>query len=302
MAAQPYNALRAFEAVIRLGSVRAAADELFVTQSAVSHLLRQLEKTLGVSLFESGGRRLRPTEAGERLALGLRDGFLRIHAAVEHVSSHRRSRRINLACMPSVAIRWLVPKMIAFRQLHPDIHMRLHYSTTLPSAHVMSGTDLLITALDGHYQGPGTAWRLMDGATFPVSSPLYLDRVGNLSEPADLLSVDLLHDEATASWYTWFRSHGLPEPSTNNPMIYEDFSLMSGALIAGQGVALAPRLLITEELKGGLLIPLFDSPGNIDRAYWIVCPGGPRPEDLAFVDWALSQPRGLDDGSVDSAD
>src|SRR5471030_2054785 len=94
MAAQPYNALRAFEAVIRLGSVRAAADELFVTQSAVSHLLRQLEKTLGVSLFESGGRRLRPTEAGERLALGLRDGFLRIHAAVEHVSD-RKSTRVN---------------------------------------------------------------------------------------------------------------------------------------------------------------------------------------------------------------
>ena len=295
MASQPYNALRAFEAVVRLGSVRAAADELFVTQSAVSHLLRQLEKTLEVRLFESAGRRLRATEAGERLALGLRDGFSRIHAAVEHVSSHRRSRRINLACMPSVAIRWLVPKMIAFRQRHPEIHMRLHYSTTLPSAHAMSGTDLLITALDGNYQGSGKAWRLMDGATFPVSSPLYLDRVGKLSEPADLLGVDLLHDEATASWYTWFRSHGLPEPNTSNPMIYEDFSLMSGALVAGQGVALAPRLLITEELKSGLLVPLFDSPGNIDRAYWIVCPGSPRPEDLAFVDWALSQPRGLDE-------
>jgi LysR family glycine cleavage system transcriptional activator len=136
-----YTALRAFEAVIRLGSVGAAADELYVTQSAISHLLRQLEDSLNMPLLQRKGRKVQPTLDGERLAAGLADGFGRIHAAVSGVAHPVRGRRLTVACLPSVAARWMVPRLGDFRQKNPDIQLHIHYSSTASALNADPGID-----------------------------------------------------------------------------------------------------------------------------------------------------------------
>lgn len=284
-----YNALRAFEAVIRLGSVGAAAEELYVTQSAVSHLLRQLEDSLNMPLLQRKGRKIQPTLDGERLASGLSDGFGRIHAAVSSVAHPVRGRRLTVACLPSVAARWMVPRLADFRQKHPDIQLHIHYSSTASALNADPGIDLVITWLDGEYRGAGQSWQLFDGSTYPVCSPLYLDRFGRIGEPEDLLRADLLHDVTTASWKAWFRAHGLTAPARDGEPIYEDFNLMSIAVLAGHGVALSPLTLLKQELEQGMLLKLFDAPVNVQRSYWMLTPAKPRPEAQAFVEWALAQ-------------
>jgi LysR family glycine cleavage system transcriptional activator len=285
-----YNALRAFEAVVRLGAVSAAADELNVTQSAISHLLRQLEHSLDMRLLQRQGRGVKPTANGERLATGLQDGFARVHAAVGSVSHQVRGRRLTLACLPSVAARWMVPRLSDFRQAHPDIQLRIHYSTTGSALNNDPGIDLTITWLDGEYRGSGRACRLFDGATYPVCSPLYLDRFGSIREPADLLRAELLHDETTATWRAWFRAHALNAPLRDSESVYEDFNLMSTAVLAGHGVALSPLALLKPELEQDMLLCLFETtPVNVQRGYWIITPAQRRPEAEAFVEWALAQ-------------
>lgn len=284
-----YNGLRAFEAVVRLGGVRAAADELHVTQSAVSHLLRQLEDMLGAPLLKRVGRKVQPTLDGERLATGLLEGFTRIHTAVTSVAHPVRGTRLTVSCLPSVAARWMVPRLADFRNSYPDIQLHIHYSGKGSTLSTNPGVDLLITWFDGDYRGHGTASRLFDGSTYPICSPLYLDCFGSIREPDDLLRVDLLHDETDASWRTWFRAHNLSVPIRDSDPIYEDFNLMSIALLAGHGVALSPVTLLKPELENGMLLRLFDTPANTQRSYWIITPPNPAPQAQAFVDWALAQ-------------
>ena len=123
-----YNVLRALEAVVRLGTVGAAARELHVAQSAISHLLRHLENTLDMQLLQRKGRKVQPTPNGERLAAGLQDGFARVHAAVASVAHPVRGQRLTVACLPSVAARWMVPRLSDFRLAHPDIQLHIHYT------------------------------------------------------------------------------------------------------------------------------------------------------------------------------
>jgi LysR family transcriptional regulator, glycine cleavage system transcriptional activator len=284
-----YNTLRAFEAVVRLGTVGAAAEELHVTQSAVSHLLRQLESSLDMRLLDRKGRKVRPTANGERLATGLQDGFARVHAAVDSVAHPVRGKRLTVACLPSVAARWMVPRLSDFRQAHPDIQLHIHYSSTASALNADPGIDLVITWLDGDYRGGGQAWRLFEGATYPVCSPLYLDRFGRIRQPVDLLRADLLHDVTTSGWRAWFRAHEMVAPERESEPVYEDFNLMSIAVLAGHGVALCPLTLLKPELEQGMLLRLFETPANTQRSYWIITPPHRRPEAEAFVEWALAQ-------------
>ncbi|WP_296659681.1 LysR substrate-binding domain-containing protein [Rhodoferax sp.] len=286
-----YNLLRAFEAVARLGSVQEAAQELNVTQSAVSHLLRQLESSIDVPLMQRQGRALRPTANGARLAAGLKEGFMQIHAAVDAIVQPLRNARLTVACLPSVAARWMVPRLADFRRAHPDIQLHIHYSSTTSVFNTEHGVDLSITFIDGDYHGNGKAWCLFDGATYPVCSPLYLDRFGSISQPTDLLSSDLLHDVTKATWSAWFRTHGLNAPNHSSETIFEDFNLMSIAVLAGHGVALSPLTLVKPELEKGMLVRLFNTPVNVHRNYYILSPNYIRPEAQTFIDWALQQTK-----------
>jgi len=287
-----YTSLRAFEAVVRLGTVRAAAAELHVTQSAVSHLLRDLESALGVAVLERKGRNIAPTHRGERLAAALHKGFSTVQAGVDEVNHKIRGTRLTLACLPSVAARWLIQRLPGFRQARPDIQLHIQYTRNASHERPDHDADVEICSIDGLVRTDSSLYRLFDGSTYPVCSPLYMDRFGGIRTLADLINVELLHDESTGSWKNWFKKCGLVNPAIEQAPVFEDFNLMSIAVLAGHGVALAPMILINPELESGTLVRLFDSAANQDRSYYIKL-NKHSPEIDAFVKWVFNPINGV---------
>jgi LysR family glycine cleavage system transcriptional activator len=278
------SALKAFEAIIRTGSLRAASQELCITQSAVSHQLKRLEDSMGLSLVVRRGRGIEPTAEGKRLAEGLKEGFQRLDAAVDGILADTSGRRLCICCLPSVAVRWLIPHLKDFRLRHPDISISIQYSDYLYSP-IGTDADVLISWLDGAPPDNSCSEKLFSGATYPVASPIYLDRVGLVREPVDLLKMELLHDHSILPWQEWFRSQGIIPGVLSEGAVYEDFNLLSAAAITGQGVALCPVRLIDTELKQGTLKQLFDVPVNEERAYWLFHHPKPSSSVLAFCNW-----------------
>lgn len=283
------SALRVFDAIVRTGSLKAAARELCVTQSAVSHQLRRLEESLGLALVVRRGRGVEPTAAGLRLAAGLREGFQRLERAVDEATADDAGQRLRIGCLPSVAVRWLIPRLSDFRRRHPGIAISIQYADER-HAPIGSGVDVLISWLDGEPPGPDGE-RLFSGATYPVASPIYLDRVGDVREPGDLLRLELLHDHSPRAWQAWLRRQGLAKGGLSEGAVYQDFNLLSAAAIAGQGVALCPLRLIEAELRQGTLRRLFDAPVDERRAYWLFHHPGPSAAVRDFCAWIREEAR-----------
>ncbi|PSF04894.1 hypothetical protein C7H09_17895 [Marinobacter fuscus] len=284
------SSLKTFEVVARLGSLRAAGEVLHITQSAVSHQLRRLEDNLQVQLLEKKGRGIRLTPKGEQLALRLREGFQRIDDALDSITSSTAVEQIRIMCLPSIAVRWLIPRLNRFRNLHPDYAISFQYIDT-SSTDVAPDIDIQITWFDGKPPGNFHKTMLFKGDTVPVASPLYLQTIAPIKYPRDLLRLDLLHDATADPWRYWFQGQGLNPSHLDRGMFYQDFNLLSSAAIAGQGVALCPPRLIEQELANGTLEVLFTDRANSSRAYWLFSHSDPRPAVREFMAW-LQQEAG----------
>ncbi|OXY81430.1 LysR substrate-binding domain-containing protein [Oceanimonas doudoroffii] len=282
------SSLKAFDAIVSTGSLRAAAQALSITQSAVSHQLRRLEDSLGVALVARSGRGVVPTAEGRRLAEGLREGFRLLDQAVDGLLSKEQGQRLRVRCLPSVAVRWLIPRLSGFRERYPELSISIQYADYL-YAPIDAEADVLINWLDGEPPAQAEGQRLFSGATYPVASPLYLDRVGEARQPVDLLHWELLHDHSHQPWQQWFRHHGLNPATLSDGGIYQEFNLLSAAAITGQGVALCPLRLIEDELLQGTLLTLFDQPVNEQRAYWLFHHPQPSTAVQVFCDWIREQ-------------
>ncbi|MGC8119143.1 LysR substrate-binding domain-containing protein [Marinobacter sp. VGCF2001] len=278
------SSLKTFEVVARLGSLRAAGEVLHITQSAVSHQLRRLEDSLNVQLLEKKGRGIRLTPRGEQLALRLKEGFELIDEALDTVTGATAVEQIRIMCLPSVAVRWLIPRLNRFRALHPDYAISFQYIDS-SSTDVPPDIDVQITWFDGNPQGNFAKTRLFKGDTVPVASPLYLQTIAPINHPRDLLRLDLLHDATSDPWRYWFQGQGLNPSHLERGMFYQDFNLLSSAAIAGQGVALCPPRLIEQELANGTLEVLFTERANTARAYWLFSHPEPRPAVGEFTEW-----------------
>lgn len=162
------SALKAFEAIARTGSLRAAAQELCITQSAVSHQLRRLEEAMGLSLVVRRGRGVEPTAEGKRLAEGLKEGFQRLDTAVDEILADTSGLRLRISCLPSVAVRWLIPRLRDFRIRHPEIAISIQYSDYLYTP-IGADADVLISWLDGVPPNGVCGEKLFSGATYPVA-------------------------------------------------------------------------------------------------------------------------------------
>lgn len=283
-----FIALQTFLSVAQEGSLRGAAEVLHKTQSAVSHQLKHLETTLGVELTVRDGRSIRLTAAGETLARGLEAGFSEIERAVDQATVRQQQEVLRINCLPSVAVRWLIPRLSTFRERFPDYRIDFRYSGALDSG-IPANADIMITWHDGPPKIDSGKKRLFSGATWPVASPLYLQGFPQAIEPKLLPRMEILHDEFLAPWYQWFRQHGLSTHRLDEGVVYEDFNLLSTAAIAGQGVALCPPRLIKRELYDGTLVTLFNDPGNQDRAYWIFYHQDARAAIGHFVDWIIQE-------------
>lgn len=276
------NGLRATEAIGRLGSLQAAADELGVTVGAVSQHLGRLEAALGHSLFARTPRGLAPTEFGRSFLPRLTTGFSELEGALRSARLDR-ANVLTLSVAPVFASKWLVPRLARFSERHPGITVRLDASTTLidPDA---SDVDLAIRVGDGNWPGVTTRF-LLPQEIFPVCAPALAAR---LREPRDLTAVPIVRDaNSTLKWATWLDPFGIPENALAGGHTFTDAALALDAAIAGQGVMLAWQTLAQDALATGRLVTPFPQRAATALGYWVITSATKRPSKMMtdFIAW-----------------
>lgn len=294
--------LRAFDAVARRLSFRAAADELALTQSAVSRQIKALEEELGASLFQRGTRRVELTADGSTLLRAVAPSLDRVDAAVRQIRSARGRRHVSLSTFASFASLWLIPRLQVFQNAHPDIDIRISAGDALVELDDPE-VDLALRYCHPDSAPPG-AERMFGEVLTPVVGPRLAEQAATgqappLRDPSDLAGHALLEEDdnrASAeflSWRNWLRSRGLPHLEPRR-WIYLNFTYQQvQAALAGQGVALARLALVTEALERGELIEPFGAGARITSpfAYWMLPlpEARNRPELREFVTWVREQ-------------
>ncbi|RKF38302.1 transcriptional regulator GcvA [Paraburkholderia fungorum] len=284
----PLGALRAFEAAAKHLSFTRAAAELCVTQAAISHQIRQLEEWLGVRLFERRGHALKLTAKGEAYLPELTGALDRIAAATVRLMEPDE-RPLRITVLPSFASRWLVPRLEAFRALHPEIDVRLDSSADVwPFA--TERFDLGIRSGLGKWTGL-KADLIARETLSPVCSPKLADGPPAIRIPDDLRHVRLLHDTPRQGWQRWCDEAGVEGLDMETGASFNDASLALQAAVDGQGVALGRLMLAQDELHSGRLVQPFDIVLPNDYSYWLVYPPAAmnRPNAAAFRTWLLSE-------------
>lgn len=283
----PLNAIRVFEAVARRLSFSAAGEELHVTHAAVSHQIRRLEEWLGVSLFERGGRQIRLTEAGRMLLAPTSYALRDLEEACRKVRQSARTDMLSVGCIPSIASRWLVPRLAVFTRAHPDIGIKVVYAKA--EERLGGGeSDVLIT-LGADPASDVSNRKLFSRASHPVCSPHYLARHGQLSQPREILSVDLLHDENRDGWRNWAMKAGVRGVDISRGPVFADFNILATAVIAGHGVALCPVDVFREELQRGDLVKLSEIAVDEDKGYFLTMRQPGSAAGGTFAEWFVSE-------------
>ena len=285
------DALRVFEAAARHLSFTQAADELNVTQAAVSQRIRSLEESLGVPLFKRLNRALLLSDDGQALYQPVRDALDQMMGAVESLRAGDATGVLTVTTMDSFAATWLVPRLKRFRDAHPEIDVRISTSDTLLD---LTREDMDMGVRYGRADWPNLdVVRLMTEEVFPVCSPALLERGPPLEKPSDLARHTLLHDNLHENWRMWLLAAGAPEvDATRGPGYYRS-NLVIQAAVAGEGVALGRSVLVADELASGRLIKPFDVSLPVEFAHYVVSPQATRdqPKIKAFREWLLQEAR-----------
>jgi DNA-binding transcriptional LysR family regulator len=279
----PIHCLAAFEAAARRGSFERAAEELSVSQSAVSHRVRTLEKQLDTRLFERLDRGVRLTLAGREYLEVVR-GALR---ALAEYPGHQRGRRakprmLRLGVPPAFAREALVPALGEFQARHPQAALELVVS--IPFSEARAGdTDIDVRFGSGDY-ADGDVSLLLNEPCFPLCAPDYARRLG-LAAPRDLARAILLRCPFDP-WKPWFDAAGLDWPEPESGPRYNDAGMMVEAAAAGQGVALGTPRLVARWVKSGGLQRLFDIEAPCPYSYYLVRRRRSEAADVGpLVDW-----------------
>lgn len=262
----PLAALRAFEAVARLGSLSRAAAELNVTKSAVSHQLRALEADLETSLLRRGGtvRRAETTEAGAALLASVQQALTLLETACRNVRASARGKRrytLNVSANPSLAALWLAPRIGRFIELHPDIDIQVYLHASQDPAWKTQDIDLAflhVRAMGPHIAAPGDI-PLMTETVVPVCSPALVPEADR-NDPRVFMRHRWLEekhiDSPETDWRTWGPRLGIAPDDWQDPMVLSGLSTVVAAAAAGVGIALGRAPLIDEDLASGRLVPL----------------------------------------------
>ena len=284
----PLNVLAAFEAAARHQSFARAADELHVTDSAISHRIRLLEEQLGEKLFIRTGGGLVLTGTGTFYLAAVQDALATLKKAAATLAGEaRRSVRISIG--PALARNWLVARLGEFYRLHEDIDLEIS-ATKLSgnkTAALKSGeADVAIRYGKASDWSGYEAVELLAGNLFPVCSPGYRKLAGGLSRPKDLLKAVLLRLPGQP-WKPWFSAAGIDSEEPLTGPLYSDADLLLDAAVSGQGVALARSMLVGEHLSSGRLVMPFDISIPAPLSYFVVYRGesSGRAEVAALLDW-----------------
>lgn len=284
------SALRSFEAAARHESAKQAAQELSVTATAISHQIRGLERTLGVSLFVRKPRQLVLTPQGHELFQVLETAFDSISNVVGRLNAAPVRHPVTLSTTPAVAMRWLLPWVCMLRDAHPDIDLRVHVSHE-PVALDAATTDIAIRYGDGRWPGL-VAEKLFENTFVPVCSP----RLG-LSDVAQLPLHSLIHFSAQGEvstrldWALWQKRARVAGLNVKAGLVFSDETHAISAAVGEQGVALMSRQLIKDELQDGRLVQPF-GPELEGKPFFLVYPESRQhdPTILAIRDWVMAVP------------
>jgi DNA-binding transcriptional LysR family regulator len=263
------SALAAFESVARLGSFSAAADELSLTQGAISRQISGLEEQLGLMLFDRSSRGVSLTEPGRVYAKSIGAALSQIRAASLQAMTKKHGDTLNLAMLPTFGTRWLLPRIPRFVAAHPEI--TLNFATRIGTFDFeQDGLDVAIHIGQPNWPGADCTF-LMDEMVAPVCSPAFLAE-NPVEKPQDLLSLPLLHMASRpGAWAHFFETQGVP--GTPSPgMRFEQFASVGQACSAGLGVALMPLFLIEAELKAGDLVQALPLQVRSPSSYYVVAP------------------------------
>ena len=296
---RPVNlaALRGFEAAARHLSFTRAAAELNVTPAAVSHAIRELELDLKIRLFERSSRVVRLTAAGETLSRAVAEGLGTIGRAVQRLRAADGRPKLMVTTSPSLAAKWLVPRLDGFLAQHPNVDVRIDVSQRLADFGE-DGVDIGIRFGTGDYPGL-VVERLFEESVFPVCSPNLLKSKHPLREPRDLKHHTLIHIEWDAQWATWpnwamwLRAAGAPEIDATRGLHLSQTSLALQAALDGHGVALGDSTLVADDLAARRLVRPFSMAlkGPSQFAYHLVHAPQRSEEPLikAFRRWILDE-------------
>lgn len=285
----PLSAVRVFEAAARHLSFTRAAEELGMTQAAVSYQIKLIEQRLGTPLFLRQPRQLALTEAGQRLAPECVRAFDVLRDAFRAFDPDG-TVTLTISTMHTFAAQWLAPRLGTFTLRHPNIAVRLD---TTPRVVDFNREDVDVAIRHGHGNWPGlVAIKLMDVSFTPMLSPKLVQSVGGIRTPADIAALPLL-DPGDPWWVQWFNAHGLPldilERQTAPTLNMQ--SLDAGAAMAGLGVALLTPAYFLQEVADGRLLRPFETALTEGNAYWLVFPENRRsvPKIRQFRDWLVSE-------------
>ncbi|WP_343072347.1 LysR substrate-binding domain-containing protein [Roseibium litorale] len=281
--------LRCFEAAARHQSFTAAAEDLSLTQGAVSRHVRELEDHVGAALFRREGRGVRLTEAGRVLAENLAGDLERLRRTISHAVAAGETRQaLSIATLPTFGTRWLVPRLRSLRALSPDVELVL-YSRGEPFDLAGSGIDAAIHFGSADWPGAQLTPLCPEGLV-AVAAPSLAEEYG-LKGPADLLAMPLLHISSRP--YLWDQfGQSLTDAArpARRGSSFDQFSLVIAAAIAGLGAAIIPRYLIEAEITSGALIEVAQVPPATGKAYFIATPSGVRnPLAAQFISWIKGQ-------------
>jgi LysR family glycine cleavage system transcriptional activator len=282
----PLNSLKAFDAAARYLSFTKAAEELFVTQAAISHQIKILEEFLGLKLFLRKNRSLLLTDEGQSYYQEIHELFLAIADATDRVIARGAKGSLTVTMQPSFAIQWLVPRLMEFSRLHPDIDVRIK-AVDQDDSTLIDDVDLAIYYGNGNWPGL-KVFKLHSEYRVPVCAPALL-KDQPIRSADDLARFTLLHDNSRQDWQRWLREMKVSIPNAEQGPIFSHSAMVLQAAVLGQGVALGHSLLCRPEIESGRLICPFSHMLMSNKAYYLVMSPGHDAlgKVAAFRNWII---------------
>lgn len=281
------NALRAFEAAARHQSFTRAAEELGVSQGAISHHVKMLEAQLGLMLFRRERQGLTITSAGQNYLDLLTQLFDRLAEGTQRLLQREKTGTLTVSMSPNFVTKWLVHRLGRFVAENPTIDLRVN-ATMAHINFAQEDVDLAVRHGTGNWPDLHVT-PLVAEDIFPICSPALLEGANPLSEVPDLRHHTILHDTSRRDWPMWLELAGYPELTPAHSLTFDQTSMVIDAAVAGQGVALARSALAAADLIAGRLVRPFAVRLPAPFAYYVVCPKATatRPKIAAFRDWLL---------------
>lgn len=289
----PLAYLVAFEAAARYESFTSAADELCVTQAAISRQIRLLELDLGCHLFNRTHKAVKLTDAGRKFQRSVLAALDILVISTEDLRIKKSASSVRVSTDLAFASFWLIPKIHKFRIAYPDIAVHIDASDD-NTYQVGEGSDVAIQFGDGQFPGYSTHF-LLGEEVFPVCSPAYISSRCELSYPDDLLQANLIHFESRRwdwmDWSSWFSHSGVPLPAGRKDLYVNDYSSVIQAALGGQGIAIGWRYLVDDLLATGALVKAIDASVMTERGCYLLSAGDGSlsSEAKIFCDWIIGE-------------